>query len=87
MAKRKSSRIRPKRKTSAIRPKHTTLGVSPKLVVAVTTAVLTYLMAQQLLAFPPGVVVTGQALLVALAVFHAPPGVTIAHHRDTTDNR
>jgi hypothetical protein len=87
VAKRKTPRSRPKRQTSAIRPQHTTIGVSPKLVVAVVTAVLTYLMAQQVMAFPPGIVVTGQALLVALAVFRAPPGVTVAHARDATDNR
>lgn len=65
--------------------KQKTIGISPKLVVAVVTAVFTYLMAQQVLALPPGVVVAGQALLVALAVFRAPPGTTVAPDQHTPD--
>jgi hypothetical protein len=40
-------------------------------------------MAQQVL--PPGLVVAGQALLVALAVFTAPPGATVALDQHATD--
>lgn len=58
--------------------KEKTLGISPKLVVAVVTAVVTYLLGQQVLGLSPGIVVAGQALLVALAVFSAPPGATVA---------
>ena len=51
-----------------------TLGVSPKLIAAVFTAILTYLLGQEVLELPPIAVVVGQAVLVALAAFAAPPG-------------
>lgn len=47
-----------------------TLGVSPKMwgaVAAVLTAVITYVLAEETLDLPPGVVVALQAVLIALS--------------------
>ncbi len=52
-----------------------TKGVSPKLLAAVVTAVLTYLLGQEVLELPAWATVVGQAVLVALAAFAAPPGL------------
>ena len=51
-----------------------TKGISPKLIAAVVTAIITYLIGQPILELPPVAVVIGQAILVALAAFAAPPG-------------
>lgn len=51
-----------------------TNGPSPKLIVAVITAILTYLGAQEVLDLPPAAVVTVQTVLVALGVYRAGPG-------------
>jgi hypothetical protein len=51
-----------------------TLGISPKLIAAVVTAVLTYVLGQEVLELPPLATVAGQAVLVALAVYMANPG-------------
>lgn len=52
----------------------TTVGLSPKFIAAVVTAVLTYVLGQEVLELPPLAVVAGQAVLVALAVYVAGPG-------------
>lgn len=51
-----------------------TTGLSPKLIVAVLTTVLTYILGQALLDIPAVWEVAGQAVLVALATYAAPPG-------------
>lgn len=51
-----------------------TVGVSPKLIAAVIAAVLTYVLGQEVLELPAWAVVTGQAVLVALAVYSAAVG-------------
>jgi hypothetical protein len=51
-----------------------TVGISPKLAAAVATAVITYLLGQLVLDLPDVAVVIGQAVLVALAAYAAPPG-------------
>jgi hypothetical protein len=51
-----------------------TVGISPKLVAAVVTAVLTYVLGQEVLELPAGAVVAGQAILVALAAYVASAG-------------
>lgn len=55
-----------------------TSGVSPKLVAAVITAVVTYVLGQEVLELSPVVTVIGQAVLIALAAFVAPPGTVTA---------
>lgn len=51
-----------------------TKGISPKLIAAVITAVVTYVLGQEVLDLSPLVTVIGQAVLIALAAFVAPPG-------------
>lgn len=51
-----------------------TVGISPKLIAAVITAVLTYLLGQEILELPAYAVVAGQAVLVALAAYVASTG-------------
>jgi hypothetical protein len=62
-----------------------TLGISPKLTAAVITAVITYLLSQTILELPDIATVIGQALLVALAAYAAPPGKVTPQTRPGTD--
>lgn len=52
-----------------------TLGASPKLWAAIITAAVTYILGQQILELPSAAVVTGQVVLIALAVYRASPGL------------
>lgn len=51
-----------------------TIGISPKLPAAIVAAVITYLLGQEVLELPAGVVVALQGAGVALGVFLAGPG-------------
>lgn len=51
-----------------------TQGISPKVVVTTLTAVLTYLVTQQLLELPAWAVLLCMIVLVALGGYKAPPG-------------
>lgn len=55
-----------------------TNGISPKAVAATVTAVLTYLLGQELLELPVWATVVGQLVLVGLAAYAAPAGDVIA---------
>lgn len=52
-----------------------TVGASPKLWAAIITAAVTYVLGQTILELPPGAVVAGQVVLIALAVWRANPGL------------
>lgn len=62
-----------------------TVGVSPKLVAAVVTAVVTYIVGQELVDLEPWVEMILQGVLVALAVFAASPGTVVAAPDDRAD--
>lgn len=62
-------------------------GLSPKLIAAVITAVVTYILGQEVLALPPIATVIGQAVLVALAAFAAPAGSVSAPQASSSDAR
>ena len=59
-----------------------TAGVSPKLIAAVVTAVVTYLLGQEVLALPAWAIVLGQVVLVGLAAYAASPGNVITRADD-----
>lgn len=62
-------------------------GISPKLVAAVITAVITYLLGQEVLALPPVATVSGQGILVALAAYAAPAGSVSPPAASSSDDR
>jgi hypothetical protein len=64
-----------------------TNGISPQLAAAVITAVITYLLGQTLLELPPLAVVGGQAVLVAIAAWAAPPGSVTPPTATSSDDR
>lgn len=54
-----------------------TVGISPKLVAAIISAVASYLVTQTVLDLPAIAVVVCQAIVVALAVYMAGPGIVV----------
>jgi hypothetical protein len=67
--------------------KQKTVGVSPKLIAATVTAIITYLLGQEVLELPPAVEVIGQAVLVALAAYIASPGLVVKEREPDTTYR
>lgn len=55
-----------------------TVGVSPKAIAAVVVAVITYVLGQEVVDLPTWIEVIGQAVLVAIAAYTAPPGTVRA---------
>lgn len=59
-----------------------TIGISPKLIAAVVTAVITYIVGQELVELPAWVEMILQGVLVAGAVYAARPGTVVTEDAD-----
>ena len=54
-----------------------TVGLSPKLIVAVLSALATYVVTQTVMELPPWAVVVAQAVVIAAGVYSASPGEVV----------